>query len=195
MSDEEEQFYNKNDPMLRHNLPPFYQEWKEEIFLLPWKELKLILFNESLKNRPKKSMKIEERSSMTIPYGFQSLNFIQVTQDSLKSVLPMFQGNDVIESLSQDSFATLDSQYITLWRGSHRTKKMAVLKEKEGISNSESGKSENGQNSAGCVGVTHWIWVGKYKLFIVATSFLQLKVINHQSFFVSSKICIKLFST
>jgi WD40 repeat protein len=119
---------------------------------------------------------------ITIPHDFQVVRTITLQRPTLKSALYIPNGS------APEIFFTLDSHNVQVWKGNTRIKKLpTTLAKGETVttaSNSLAAEMKlksiiaGGTGAGGCLNINRWIWVQQHKLFIVATTRLELKCLD-----------------
>jgi hypothetical protein len=95
-------------------------------------------------------------ASMTIPHGFQiAKSMILPRPSSLQSAL-------YVASTQVDSFATLDSHNVQVFRGNSRVLSIPIGKE----------------SNSPLAGISRWIFLKNWKATIISTQNIELKVIH-----------------
>jgi hypothetical protein len=127
--------------------------------ILPWEETRKII--SSLTN--KSSSKI---LPITIPHGFQrTKRLLHAKTQKIYSVL------FVPQTGTSEFIVSLDSACMHIWKGSTRIKRIPVfdvaLKKQTRIEDA---------SKRGIRDIRHWIFLEKYKVYLVASSTLQLRV-------------------
>ncbi|KAL7751331.1 hypothetical protein RI367_003191 [Sorochytrium milnesiophthora] len=121
---------------------------------------------------------------ITIPHGFQLIRSLLHANNTIRSVL------HTPSISSYDAFVSLDPQNVHCWNGQARIRKLPVVVDPYEKDDNTS-LSEGGSGLAGLVGITRWLWIKKYRIFVVATSQLQLKTLNHRMIELSHTWSIK----
>ncbi|KAJ3107610.1 WD repeat-containing protein 87 [Phlyctochytrium planicorne] len=120
-------------------------------------------------------------SHMTIPYGFQLIRQLVHSRPTLRNALY------VPAATSAELFVTLDSHYVHIWRGTAKVKKYSTVpmtgasavtsKKDRGASSS----FENREEGAGAYGIEKLIFIEKFRLYVVFSNQLQLKIFDYQT--------------
>ena len=107
--------------------------------------------------------------SITIPYGFQAIKTLSHPKATLKSAL--YQ-----PSLS--TFTVLDHQSVHIWKGSTRINHIPIAGGKGNKWSTVAKKDKKSLAGQALTGITHWTFIDKYQIYIIANSHLQLKVLD-----------------
>lgn len=103
---------------------------------------------------------------ITIPYGFQRVKrLLHGKNQKLYSVL------FVPQTQSSEFIVSLDSANMHIWKGSNRIKRISVFD----VAIKNQIKLEDA-TKRGIRDIRHWLFLEKYKVFLVASSTLQLRV-------------------
>ncbi|KAI9341194.1 hypothetical protein BDR26DRAFT_895269 [Obelidium mucronatum] len=100
----------------------------------------------------------------TIPYGFQNTRSITHPRPSLKSVL-----YTAVTKL--DSFLSCDAHSVVIQKGNSRPIAMSIDPEKRGKKNALAPESP-------FLGLSRWIFIPKWKITVIATLQLELKILS-----------------
>ncbi|KAJ3113702.1 WD repeat-containing protein 87 [Physocladia obscura] len=114
--------------------------------------------NEDRKEDEEESGEKSHVLQVSIPHGFQLIRTLTQPKPLVKSVLNTSANN-------ADSFAILDSYYAQMVRGARKVASISVGDEK-------------GVPSSHLSGLSRWIFIEKYRLTIIATLHLELKVLG-----------------
>ncbi|KAJ3128530.1 hypothetical protein HK098_004160 [Nowakowskiella sp. JEL0407] len=109
--------------------------------------------------------------SMTIPHGFQLIRSLEHSKPTLKSVIY------VPPTTTTELFVSLDTHNLHVWRGSNRIRKINTA----GIQTVKINDlpiSKGGTGQAGVFGINRWKYVDSLKIFVVASTQLQLRVLD-----------------
>lgn len=120
--------------------------------------------------------------SITLPYGFQAVKTLAHPKATLKSALyqPSFS-----------TFTVLDHQSVHIWKGSMRINHIPISDGK-GIKCSTTVKKDKKSLAGRALsGITHWTFIDKYQIYIIANSHLQLKVLDSQMIEMSTTLTSK----
>ncbi|KAI9145151.1 hypothetical protein BKA69DRAFT_1035792 [Paraphysoderma sedebokerense] len=109
--------------------------------------------------------------SVIMPHGFQLIKSLLHWRPTLRSVLFVPFNNQV------ETFFSLDSQNVHVWKGQMRHKKIPVAGAEFTPKDSLS-IVQGGNGLAGLVNINKWIYVKKLNVFIVSTSHLELKILD-----------------
>ncbi|KAJ3192599.1 hypothetical protein HDU67_005412 [Dinochytrium kinnereticum] len=112
---------------------------------------------------------------MTIPYGFQLVRQLVHSRPTVRSA--MF----VPAATSTELFVTLDTHYVHVWRGSAKVKKYPTIpmastqvRKREGRPSS----FESREEGLGAYGIDKLVFIEKYRLYVVFSTQLQLKLLD-----------------
>lgn len=131
--------------------------------ILPWDETRKIIATQTFKNG--------ESKRITIPYGFQRIRrLLHGKTQKLQSVL------FVPKTTSSEYIVTLDPASMHIWKGSTRVKRISLF---DATLNNQA-RIEDASKS-GIRDIRHWIFLEKYKVYLVASSSMQLRVCIHRS--------------
>ncbi|KAJ3043529.1 WD repeat-containing protein 87 [Rhizophlyctis rosea] len=108
-------------------------------------------------------------SPLLIPHGFQLSRTIPHPNPSLRSVL-------FIPGSGAERFVTLDRRFVWKWRDNAKEVRLDT-KEVVGVG-VLMGDEKRGREGKGVEGLCRWIWVAKWKCFIVGTDGLELKTLD-----------------
>ncbi|KAL2916841.1 hypothetical protein HK105_203620 [Polyrhizophydium stewartii] len=109
---------------------------------------------------------------ITIPHGFMPLRTLTNSRPTIQSVL-------YIQNSSM--FVSLDSSHIHLWKGGARIHKIPTQEadERAAFKQRRSGSGISGNSYLpGVVAISKWIYLDKQRVYIVANTRLQLKVLD-----------------
>ncbi|KAJ3215458.1 WD repeat-containing protein 87 [Dinochytrium kinnereticum] len=114
--------------------------------------------------------------AITIPHGFQQLRTLLMPKPTLKSVI-------YVSSTNNDAFAALDSHGVHLVRGTVRVMNLTT----------QGGVDGKGRDigSSPVAGLSRWIYVRKWRMTIIATLHLELKILGLGMEVVSSVSSVK----
>lgn len=107
---------------------------------------------------------------IVIPYGFMQTKSIPHPHEALKLAIH-------VPGAHGEIYATADSKNVYLWRGSVKLSTFSV-----------SG-AKSPDNS--CFGLTKWIYIKKWRIIVLATSQLELKILDYNLSELYSTSCIK----
>ncbi|RKO91957.1 WD40-repeat-containing domain protein, partial [Blyttiomyces helicus] len=134
---------------------------------------------------------------ITIPHGFQSMRRLYHPHSSLRSIV------HIPATGSAEMVLTLDANTVSMWRGAARVKRIStalpgtslglaagvetgaatatgvVAVAAAGAANISNGTPEGKGANAGVVGLSHWIYVEELKVLLIASSQLQLRVLDN----------------
>ena len=121
------------------------------------------------------SNRIKTALPITIPHGFHSL-FTLPHNRPIRSVAY------IPPSTAPEQIVTLDARGASVWRGSQRFRRIACTGA-EGDRGREPhggvfGKKGRDVGKSGLTGIVKWVWVDSLRCWIVATTQLQIKVMN-----------------
>ncbi|TPX65187.1 hypothetical protein SpCBS45565_g05356 [Spizellomyces sp. 'palustris'] len=94
----------------------------------------------------------------TIPHGFQQARILPHHRPTVKSAI-------YISSPHNDRIASLDSHNVNIWRGSTRVAQIA-------------NGGEKGTAKTSVAGLSRWLYVAKWKVVVIATLHLELKILD-----------------
>ncbi|KNC99867.1 uncharacterized protein SPPG_05240 [Spizellomyces punctatus DAOM BR117] len=94
----------------------------------------------------------------TIPHGFQPARVLPHHRPTVKSAI-------YISSPHNDRIASLDSHNVNIWRGSTRIAQIA-------------NGGEKGTAKTSVAGLSRWLYVAKWKVVVIATLHLELKILD-----------------
>lgn len=140
--------------------------------------------NESTKQKNKNHLILAHSLAVTIPYGFQLQKVIPHSRDSIRSVLPLSTGPNGMS----EHFAAMDSQDVHIWKGSAHLKAFPLSAKKAQalhklknqnsfIRNAEEAKLKT---VYGLDRVQSWVFIERYKIYVVSSSAMQLRVLNER---------------
>ena len=141
--------------------------YNPNIPILPWKQTAQIITNFLTRD----SLKVGRNGislPITIPYGFQLVKTIPHPRSSLKSVI------FIPQTTSAELFVSLDIHHINVWRGLNRIKRISTL------ATSVTESAGNLENIRGLKDIHRWFHIEKYKIYIAASSNLQLRILDTQ---------------
>ncbi|KAI9190859.1 uncharacterized protein BJ171DRAFT_605914 [Polychytrium aggregatum] len=110
---------------------------------------------------------------ITIPHGIQLLRTLPHSRPTLKSVL------FVPASITSEMLVTLDSHHVHIWRGGSRVRKVRTdVEHKVETKSRDTRQPGNGGQSQSLNGISKWVYVEKWRVYIIATSQLTLRVLD-----------------
>ncbi|KAJ3100249.1 WD repeat-containing protein 87 [Phlyctochytrium planicorne] len=109
--------------------------------------------------------------AITIPHGFQQVRTLLMPKPTLKSVI-------YVSSTNTDAFAALDTHGVHLVRGTVRVMNMAT-------------GGDKGNVQTPVAGLSRWIYIKKWRMTIIATLHLELKILGLSMEEVSSVSSVK----
>ncbi|KAJ1328471.1 hypothetical protein BSLG_010203 [Batrachochytrium salamandrivorans] len=110
--------------------------------------------------------------SVTIPHGFLPLRTLTHSHPTIQSVLYIS---------TSSMFVSLDSHHVNLWKGGVRIGKFSTqpINENNRLKASSALSSSTGNgHHPGIVAISKWIYLEKLRVFIVADTRLQMKILN-----------------
>ncbi|KAI8926073.1 WD40-repeat-containing domain protein [Entophlyctis helioformis] len=110
---------------------------------------------------------------ITITHGFQLLRTLANPRPTIKSVLYI---------PNSSMFVSLDSSYIYLWKGGARIHKVSTQPENDKNGRRQPSKKGSGMSGnghlPGVVAISKWIYLDRQRVYIVANTRLELKVLD-----------------
>ncbi|KAI8806100.1 hypothetical protein BJ742DRAFT_870659 [Cladochytrium replicatum] len=134
---------------------------KESPPILPWRTVRREIQAILAGSRPAGSLDSPPSTSLsiTIPHGFQLVRSILHPKANVKSVLYLSS------AASADTFAIMDAHFLQLLRGSTRMFKMPATLDRSST-----------ESSVGAV--SQWLYIPQWKIIIVSTRHLQLRILD-----------------
>ncbi|KAI8848626.1 hypothetical protein BC829DRAFT_417412 [Chytridium lagenaria] len=111
--------------------------------------------------------------AITIPHGFQQIRTLLMPKPTIRSVL-------YVSSTHTDAFAAMDSHGVHLVRGTVRVMNLSTA-----------GGAADGKTGSSVAGLSRWIYVKRWRMTIIATLHLELKILGLGMEVVSSVSSVK----
>ncbi|KAJ3386033.1 WD repeat-containing protein 87 [Lobulomyces angularis] len=141
--------------------------------ILPWNDTRSLVKN--ITNSKNISDCLAGKGNLiipiTIPYGFQLQKTLAHPNSTLRSVIYIQQ------STSAELFVSLDRHNVHVWRGLTRIKKIGTLGQGSSYRD-ENIKVTDEAIKKGVHGINKWKYIEKYRIYVVASNQLQLRILD-----------------
>lgn len=128
--------------------------------ILPWEQTRKIISSLTQKSSESKQLPI------TIPFGFQRIKrLLHGRNQKLYSVL------FIPQTTTSEYIVSLDRNNMHIWKGTTRVKRISVFD----VTLKNQARIEDAAKR-GVRNIRHWMFLEKYKVYLVSSSTLQLRV-------------------
>ena len=151
---------------------------------------------------------LDAATSNVVPNGFQNQMTLTHNRPSLRLVLfqkPLQSNKSMGGITSKDRFLTMDANFLYVWLGSKRSKKLRLPTAGEDVAvNLNPSATSTASNKSGfrtnidlsvatsMNGVMRWCWIDKYRAVAIATSNLHLRLLDGKDYRETSEVhCVK----